>query len=177
MAGKTDLPPPLPADVLERVLRIAGTDGRMLLIVAGAFALLSAINQQGLGAAAGCLAAGCGALELNGASRLRQGDLRGLAWLVRSQLLLLAVIVGYAIARIQTFDAELMRSLLTDDMVKTFAEAGVGEDQILPMVEAVYGFMYGVVAFVSLIYQGGLALYYRRKAAAVAAALDEAGER
>ena len=53
------------------------------------------------------------------------------------------------------------------------AEAGIGEEEILPMVKIVYQFMYGIVAFVSLIYQGGLAIYYRRKTPAVEAALEE----
>lgn len=173
MAGKKDLPPPLPSDVLERILRLARTDGRMLLIIAGLFAALSAMGMQKIGAAAGCLAAGCGALELHGVNLLRQGDARGMAWLVRSQLALLAVVFAYVLARWLTFDAELMRSLLTDEMIATFAQAGVSEDQILPMVKSVYNLTYGLVAFVSLIYQGGMALNYLRKTHIVRAALDE----
>jgi hypothetical protein len=175
MAGKTDLPPPLPVDTLERVIRLARTDGRLLLVIAGLFAAMSAMGLQQIGAIAGCLAAGCGALEVHGANLLRQGDPRGLRWLVRSQLALLAVIAGYVVARLLTFDPELMRSLITDEMRTTFAQAGIQEEDILPMVKAVYQFMYGAVAFVSLLYQGGMALYYRRKAPAVEAALEDAG--
>lgn len=174
MAGKTDLPPPLPIDTLERVLRIARTDGRILLVLAGTFAAMSAMGAQKIGAIAGCLAAGCGALELHGVNRLRLGDPRGMAWLVRSQLALLAVMFGYVTARILTFDPELVRAILTDEMIARFATAGIREDEIVPMMELFSRFMYGVLAFVSVLYQGGMAFYYWRKTTTVEAALEEA---
>lgn len=173
MAGKKDLPPPLPEDVLARVLRLARTDGRMLLIISGAFAVVSAMGQQGLGAVAGCLAAGAGALELHGASLLRQGDARGMGWLVRSQLALMVVIIGYVIARMMTFDPELMRSLITPEMRDQLATVGVPEDQIIPRVKHVYQFMYTVVAVVTVAYQGGMAIYYLRRKAVVEQALTQ----
>lgn len=174
MAGKNDLPPPLPSDVLARVHRLARADGRMLLVIAGVFAVISALGAQKIGALTGCLAAGAGVLELHGASLLRQGNPRGMTWLVRSQLALLMVILGYVVARWLSFDAELMRSMITPDMLATFKAAGMGEEGIIPMVKVVYQFMYGAVALVSLVYQGGMALYYRRKTPVVEAALAEA---
>lgn len=171
MAGKKDLPPPLPIDTLERVLRVARMNGLVLLAVSSAFAAMSAMGAQKIGAIAGCLAAGCAALELHGVNRLRLGDPRGMAWLVRSQLALLAVVFGYVTARILTFDPELVRAILTDEMIAKFATAGVREEEIVPMMELFSRFMYGVGAFVSVLYQGGMAFYYRRKTAAVEEAL------
>ncbi|HEY9155275.1 MAG TPA: hypothetical protein VIM69_09100, partial [Opitutaceae bacterium] len=61
-------PPPLPSEILSRVIRIAGLDGRIVLWSSGIFALLSAAAHSALGAIIGLAAAGTGAIEVHGAS-------------------------------------------------------------------------------------------------------------
>lgn len=182
----TRTPPPLPAEILRRVLRLASLDGHLLLYVAGFFALVSAANRDAIGAVAGCLAAGAGALELHGTGQLRQGDNRGMDWLVRSQFLLLGTILLYAAHRMAVLDLEFVRSQLpqakammkemlppTRESEEVIREFFSDENQVLESYKVIHQFIYTTIGFVSLLYQGGMALYYHRRRPAVAQALDE----
>jgi len=162
MAGKYDNPPPLPHDRVARVLRVASIDGKLLLFIAGAFAILAAYTGDRVGAIVGCCAAGAGALELNGVGRIQNFIAEGVEQLIKSQLLLLAVILIYAAYQLTHFNPEEILSAVTPRMRERFMELGIGEDQYLPILRQTYQTLYVTVGVVSLFYQGGLALYYRR---------------
>jgi hypothetical protein len=172
MKSKTPLAPDI---VLSRVVRVGTIDGRLLLIVAGLFALLSAAGRDVLGAAVGCLAAGAGALELHGVSLLRQGAARGMAWLVRAQLGLLALMLGYAGLRLALFDPELVRKQLelAPQLREPITQAGLTEDEFIAFTARVHGIIFTVVIGITLLYQGGLARYYHRRRPLVAQALAD----
>ncbi|HEY0966520.1 MAG TPA: hypothetical protein VGD88_03940 [Opitutaceae bacterium] len=172
MFGFRSSPPPLPAEVLARVLRLASVDGRMLMIMGGLFAALSALSGDAVGAIAGCLATAAAMVELHGVSRLKIGDPDAIRWLVRSQLVLLSVILLYVVARIATFDAEQMRALITPELVESFRNAGLAESEIMPVVESFYRFVYMVVGLIATTYQGGMAVYYHRRREPVRIALE-----
>ncbi len=163
-------PPILPEETLRRVLRIARLDGMSVLVVAGLFGLLSAVVHDHGGAAVGLLIAGAGAVELHGAGLLRAGDGRGMSWLVGSQLYLLLSVLGYAALRLTHVDLEPMRMLVTEKQRLVITEAGLTEDQFLGTI---YSMTYAVFAVVTLIYQGGMSIYYHRRRAAVSAALAQ----
>jgi hypothetical protein len=151
---------------------VASIDGRLLVIIAATFALLAAAGRESLGAIVGCLAAGAGSLELHGVHRLKLGDPNGMKWLVRSQLVLLLVVLVYATIRYFTFDAELVRAVLARPEFETqLATAGVTIEQALPLFKTLYQATYVVVAFVTCLYQGGLARYYHKRRGIVRQAL------
>jgi hypothetical protein len=165
-------PPLLPEEALHRVLRAARLDGTGVLVIAGAFALASAAVKDTTGAAVGLLVAGAGAVELHGAALVRHGSERGMRWLVASQLFLMAIIFGYIGYRLRHADVSPMLPLLTDDQRQAIAAAGFTVDQFLRMV---YVGTYAAVGVGTLLYQGGMCLYYLRRRPAVAAALREDG--
>ena len=168
------LPPPLPSEIFENVLRIATRNGRILLFLSGGFALLSAIGGSLDGAKVGCLAAGAGALELHGAGLILHGEKRGVSWLVGSQILLLVIMLLYCAAQILQFDAEVVRSRLTPELLAQFdASARVSEADLLHFVHLGYSTLYVVIAVVSVIYQGGMALFYRRSRSSIAHVLAQ----
>ena len=171
MAGKTAQPPPLPGETLNRVERVAVFDGRIVLTFATVFALLAAASREPTGTIAGLLAAGAGAMELHGATRLREGNATGMKWLVRSQLGLLVVIVGYCIARLMHFDEALFARALTSEIEAQFREAGLKDEAIMPLFRTAYYATYVVVGCVTLFYQGAMARYYHRRIATVASDL------
>ena len=172
MTGKTDAPPPLPHEIFDRVCRLARFEGRSLLILAGLFSLLAAYQRDGIGAFAGCLAAAVGVVELNGVNRLRQASISGLSWIVGSQIALLFTVLTYAILRATTFDPTAVARVLTTETRAEFAELGLREDQILPMLEKSYVGLYVTIGLVSVVYQGAMALYYHRRRDAVRRALE-----
>jgi hypothetical protein len=164
----TKLPPFLPEETLLRVLRIARLDGLSMALVAGFFALISALFGDGLGAIVGVLVAGAGGIELHGATVLERGEPRGINWLIGSQFVALASIVGYCGMRLWHPALEQMLAAVTDDMKASLETAGWTPDKF---VRFVYTTTYYAVAVVTSFYQGGMALYYYRRREPVARAL------
>lgn len=144
-----------------------------MLILSGAFAVLAALNRDLTGALAGCFAAGAGAVELHGTHRLEESDPEGVSWLIRAQLLLLGTVLLYASARILQFDPAELQRILTPEAKKEFVTLGLSDEQILPMLAQGYRTLYTTVAIVTLLYQGGMALYYHRRRGAIQIALAE----
>jgi hypothetical protein len=166
-------PPKLVADTLRRVLRIARFDGMSVLFVAGFFALVSGGAGDVGGAAVGLLVAAAGAIELHGASLLKTSDKRGMSWLIGSQLYLLVVILAYVVFRISNPDVDPVLKLMTTVVADQVRQSGQDVELFLSEVPTALRMMYLAVAALTIIYQGGMAFYYLRRRAAVAAALDE----
>jgi hypothetical protein len=163
-------PPLLPDEALRRVLRTAHLDGMGILVISGAFALASAASRDRSGMIVGLLVAAAGAIELHGGSLLRRGERGGVYWLIGSQIYLLAVLLSYVTMRLTHIDVGMVKGLLPDDVKKQILDTGMTVDEFLRMG---YGFLYRLVGGLSILYQGGMALYYLRKRAAVSAALEE----
>ena len=158
------------------MLRVARLDGGSVLVLCGALAIASAWYGDFTGAVIGVLIAGAGAFELHGAGLIKAGEPRGLNWLVGSQLYLLATILSYVGWRLMSYDPAAMRRLLepvlhNPEIQAQFDETGVTEADLLAMLRTYYFTGFKVVAVGTLLYQGGMALYYHRRRAAVAAAL------
>jgi hypothetical protein len=176
-------PPPLPEETLLRVMRTASIDGRLLLFVPGVFAVMSAMAGGITGALASVLAAGLGALELHGVSMLGGGDARGMVWLVRAQLLLMALILFYASWQMTHFDAafyaqhaDAMFDQMPDWYKKMLDDSGMGRADFPLLMKAGYMMTYVVVGFVTIVYQGLMARYYHLRRIPVEIALGEAGD-
>lgn len=168
------VPEPTPqAKALKRVLAISRFNGWSVVVIAGLGALLALVLGDLVGAFIGLLAAVAGWMEVRGHRMLRRRDPAGMTWLVRSQMFLLSVILVYCITRLGSFDADTAMGNLTPDMEAMLKEAGLARADILPMIRTAFLATYLTVAVVSIIYQGGMALYYRGKTRLVTAALAE----
>lgn len=172
----TKTPPLLPEETLARVLRIARLDGLSVLGVAGFFALLAASAGDLRGAILGIVIAGTGAGELHGAALLRHGEPRGVDWLVGSQLSLLGALLGYCAWRLTHVDLEplrvafqtMLQSPTMQEMWAANQQAGMTEEKFLRQTHTL---TYASLGIATLIYQGGMSLYYQRRRAAVTQAL------
>ena len=149
-------------------MRLAMLDGRVVLVIAATFGLMAAGSREAVSAIIGMLAAGAGAMELHGATKLREGDPQGVSWLVRSQLALLLVIVTYCVLRLTHFDESLAQMVITPQVEQTFVDSGLSTDDIVPMLRKIYYGTYVIVGLVTVFYQGGMARYYHRRRGAVA---------
>lgn len=163
--------PSPPQKALQRVLAISRLNGWSVTLVAVFGVLLTLLLGDLLGTLIGLLAVTAGWMEIRGHGKLRRQDAEGMKWLVRSQLLLLSVILAYCASRLGSFDADSVMGNLTPDMETILQDAGVGLGDILPLVRLAFFVLYGTVAFVTVLYQGGLALYYRSKTKLVTEAL------
>jgi L-fucose mutarotase/ribose pyranase (RbsD/FucU family) len=162
---------PSPEKILQRVLVVAAVDGWSVTILAVLGSLVSLLLGDLSGALVGVFVFAAGFTELRGRRRLQRGDAAGVALLVRAQLLLLSVILVYCVSRLGSFDGETVMGNLTPELQAALAEAGVQRADILPLVRIAFYGTYGTVIIVSIVFQGGLAWYYRQRSAAVTAAL------
>lgn len=165
-------PQPTPAQkALKRVTGISRLNGWSIVIVSGLSVLIALAMGDWLSTGLGLLVAGFAGLEVHGNHLLKKRDATGMKWLVRSQMLILALILTYCSSRLGSFDGETALANLTPDMEAVLKEAGLNRADILPLVHQIFIALYGAVALVSLVYQGGLALFYRSKTRLVTEAL------
>jgi hypothetical protein len=152
---------------------MARFDGLSVLLVAGSFALLSAYSRDITGAAIGLLVAAAGAIELHGVALLRSGR-NGMRWLVSSQLYLMGVMLAYVAFRVAKPDVAWLLPYLTGEAAEPFEQAaqqaGMTVEQLLA---ASLRMIYFCVAALTVLYQGGMALYYLKRRNAVEVALQE----
>ena len=173
---------PPPGDALRRVLRLARMNGWSVALFAGLCSLVSLAFGDLVGFAVGVLVSFGGALEVRGYRKLKRRDPDGMTLLVRSQLVVLGAIWAYALPRLLSFDAGYLqcevlpnaRQMLAAagmDLDALLAQAGIDAGQVVPLVHLFFVVLYGTVMLTTLIYQGGMALYYRHQRAGVEAAL------
>lgn len=165
-------PAPTPAEkTLQRVLAVSRFNGWSVVVIAGFGILLTLVLGDLLGSIIGMLAVGSGWMEVRGHQKLKQRNPAGMKWLVRSQLFLLSVVLVYCASRLGSFDADTAMANLTPDMEAVLKDAGLERADILPLVRTAFLATYVTVAAVCLIYQGGMALYYRSRTRLVTEAL------
>jgi len=163
-------PPLLPEETLIRVLRVARVDGAGALVLGGIFALLAAAGGERAFAVIGLLASGAGAVELHGVSLLRRGDPGGMNWLIGSQPLLLAVILGYCALRLWVVELPPV----PEDFQGVFAASAQQWDMSLADYQrALNQITIAVLALVAVGFQGGMLWYYVRRRTPVSLALAE----
>lgn len=163
--------PSLEEKTYRRVLFLSALDGWSIVIVAGLSALVSLAFVSPTGIVVSLLALVTGTMELRGRARLVRRDASGMRLLVRAQLILLSVILVYCAKNLGSFDAETTMGNLTPDMAAALNEAGLTQADILPLVRLTFYATYTILAVVSLVFQGGLTLYYRSRTARVTAFL------
>ena len=163
-------PPLLPEEAFARVLRLAKFDGTGALALGTIFALLSASAGHFPFAAIGLLAAGAGAVELHGAALLRQGESRGMNWLVASQPFLLAVILAYCAVRLWLVETPPLPEQLQALIAAGAAQWHLSVEDYVRLLNRL---TYGILAIASVFFQGGMMVYYLRRRRSVEKALAE----
>lgn len=176
-------PPPLPAEILRRVVRVSMIDGVSVLFVAGLCALASAATRDAFAAFIGLVVAGAGALEMSGASRLRAGDARGMRLLFWSHFLIGASMLVYVAVRLLYLDLASVHKMLAEAqqaegstreffalLQEQVRQVGMTLDEYLLLSMRV---MYLSLIIATALYQGGMTIYYARRRSAVLQALLE----
>ncbi len=164
-------PPILADEVLHRVLRLARMDGLGGLWIATFIALRLAYLGELSGAIIWLFVAGAGAIELHGAILLRQGEKRGMSWLVGSQLLFIAAIFTWCGLQLTHYDPALLQRQLTDEVKAMLVQAHTSQEDYLWLV---YRTTFGLIAGATLFYKGGLAIYFHRRRNAITPAMEAA---
>src|SRR5687767_982966 len=161
-------PPLLPDESLVRVLRLARFDGMGAMVLGGMFALVAASARDFPFALIGLLAAGAGAVELHGAALLRQGEPRGMSWLIASQPFLLVVILTYCAVRIWMVELPPVPEAFQGMFAASAQQWGLTIPEYQRALNRITVLAFATVA---IGFQGGMMFFYLRRRAAVARAL------
>ncbi len=171
-----------PEEILRRVLRTSRTNGWSVAIFAVLSFFISIFTGGLLGLGMGLFIIVGGVMEIMGYRRLRRRDPDGMKLLVNSQLVVLGAIWVWALPSLLSFDAGYLRDEVIPnarEMLNAWGmnldallgQAGFSVDQIVPLVHLFLVVVYGSVMLATLLYQGGMVLYYRHRTAAVTEAL------
>jgi hypothetical protein len=164
-------PPPMPEEVLRRVLVLARVNGLSVIVLAALGAVVSLLLGDLVGAVVGLLVGYGGWLEVSGGRRVAAGDIGGMRRLIQAQWFVLGPILVYCASRLASFDGEVAMSALSSEMRAELMSAGVDLSAVLPVVRLIFYFTYGTLVVATVLYQGGLARYYRRRISVVEQAL------
>ena len=178
-------PEPTPQEkALKRVLLISWLDGWSLVVIAALSLLLTLAFGQLIGTAIGLLVLAAGVIELRGRRALKRRNAEaGMKLLVRSQLFLLTVILVYCARCLGSFDDGYFKEQVIPEMRQYLLlligisldeflqQVGLTVDELVPLGHKAFLVLYSSVAVISLLYQGGLALFYRGKTGLVTEAL------
>ena len=93
-----------------------------------------------------------------------------MTWLINSQYLIMVGMLGYCALRLAYPQLEPLHATVTAEMKQQLEVIGWSVDQF---IELVYRMTYLAVSLVTVLYQGGMAIYYARRREAVTAALTE----
>jgi hypothetical protein len=156
---------------LRRVLLIAAIDGWSVALFAGLCTVISLLLGEWIGVLIGGIITTCGVVELRGRRHLAAGQIDGMKWLVRAQVIILATILIYALENMAAYDEAAMLAQLTPEMRSYLSQSGISVDDLRPMIKPVFFGFYLLVTGVTVLFQGGLALYYNTRKPKVAAAL------
>lgn len=160
-----------PEQIVNRILRLAGINGWCVTVAAGLGALVSLIMTDLIAGFTGAIVMVGGITELRGRRAILRGDATGMRRLFVAQLIVLAMVWSYAVTQLLTFDAAALIAGLPAEVHTMFADAAIDPATLERMASIANTAVYGVLLFATLIYQGGLALYYRHRAPLVASVL------
>jgi hypothetical protein len=169
-------PPILPSEVLRRVRRVATMNGSAVFVISGILAAASLLAGDFTGAFAGLIIAGAGAMELCGLARLKSEPSKGCNLLVASQLYLLAAVLAYVGWKLTaTESADMARTVakaFREPPLDALVEASnLSQRELSQQAMGMYRIALMIVAALTTLHQGGMALYYHRRRHAVTKAV------
>jgi hypothetical protein len=158
-------PPLTPEAQLQRILRVARTNGLSVVIIAGLGTLFSLGDWVGVGVGVAVFVGGW--MELKGRKQLVHGDIAGVRTLVQSQWVVLGAIEIYCVMMLGFSQDHGVSQELRGAMM----EMGVDMVALEPSLRLAFYATYAAVALVSIVYQGGMARYYARRVGVVQEAI------
>jgi hypothetical protein len=146
----------------RRVLRISKFNAWSVTVISGLFAVLSLLGMSLPGALVGGGVVAAGLMEMRGHRRLEVGEPGARDWMVFSQVWLILCVFGYCGWRLAALDPADPFALLGDTtgLNQLVGIAGISTDELGELFIQIYTYTYGAVAALTLVFQGGLGLYY-----------------
>ena len=150
---------------IQGAARTAHTSAIVMLAIGVSAVPLSLLWPSWDGILTAAALCAVGVLEYEGFRRMRRADPAAARFLGRNQLALLGIIIAYSVIQMVTFSPKQVKEAAISPEARSQLAAlpemqkaiDAEIDRYAPL--ATYGF-YGLVIFLSLLCQGGLAMYY-----------------
>jgi hypothetical protein len=161
---------------VRRVLALSGMDGCCMTLFSGFCTGASLLTGEWGGALVGSIVLSCGITTLCNRKRLMRGEVAGLSWLFRVQLMVVLVVFLYVVKSLLAYDASAMDaalkalegSSLMGGLLDTALEQwGISVESLRALMKPIYFSFYLIVMSGTLLFQGGLALFYWKSRARV----------
>lgn len=143
----------------RRLMIVAAVNGWSVAVLGGLCLLLSVVWFSLWGVLIGAAATASGCMELSGRRRVKQGRPEAGRWLAGSQLLLLGAIFLYAGYELLSFDPQALLKAVPPDYRQALGSFE-SEEELGQLFGLIVHLIYAVVMLATLLYQGGLCLYY-----------------
>ena len=146
----------------QRVLRISQFNAWCVVAIASFFAVVSLGSLSVVGFLVGACVTLSGLLEIWGHRLLQKREPGARLWMTVSQVWLLICVLLYCWWRLHSLDPlDPFAGLLGVDHLLEFAEdMGTPRELVAAMFVQIYDLTYKLVALLTVIFQGGLGLYY-----------------
>jgi len=156
----------------QRILRISNINAWSVTLIAGGFTLLSLLGWSVAGIVVGAAVTTAGVMELHGQKALRTDPSRARQWMVGSQVWLLTGVLSYCGWRLTMLDPADPFSVLGEagQLLHMVELMGVSAAELEHLFVQAYRITYGLIMGLTVLFQGGLALYYRSRIGRLAAA-------
>ena len=142
---------------LARAANVARSNARGYALFGALTLIVAALGPDALGLAIGAVVTGVGVAQLRAVPRLRAADAEAPRAMARNELLLMGGIALYALLKLT-----LLRETGEELQAQVGDTSGLGLD-IAELSRSLNTLVYSTVLAVTLLYQGGLALYFLRR--------------
>lgn len=161
----------LPEPTLRRVLALSLMDGWCMTLFSGFCTSVSLLTGEWTGACVGAIVMSCGVTTLRSRKRLIVGDAVGIVWLLRAQLVVLTIVFLYVLGNLLAYDTAALMAHLTPEIRNMLDQYGVSLADLESLMKPLYFGIYLLVMAGTLLFQGGLALFYKTRRGQVTAEL------
>ncbi len=147
------------------VLRISNINAWSVTLIASGFTLLSLLGWSVAGIVVGSAVTGAGLMELHGQKALKTNPSQARQWMVGSQVWLMTGVLSYCIWRLIMLDPADPFAVLGDagQLLQMVEIMGIPPAHLEQLFVQSYRITYGLIAALTVLFQGGLALYYRSR--------------
>ena len=151
-----------PSVLVQKIMRISTINAWSVTFIAGAFAVLSLLGLSVAGVVVGVAVAASGPIELSGNRVLQTDPAQARKRMVASQLWLMICVLSYCAWRLLSLDPENPFVVFGDaaQVFELVAILGIPKAYLAPLFIQAFYITYGLIAGLTILVQGGLAVYY-----------------
>ena len=154
-----------PSVLYKKIMRISTINAWSVTVIAGAFTLLNLLSLSVPGILVGAAVTIAGPLELHGQKILQTEPERARQRMIGSQIWLIVCVLSYCAWRLLSLDPDNPFVVFGEaaQVFELVAIFGIPKAYLASLFVQAFYITYGLIAALTLIFQGGLALYYRSR--------------